>query len=137
MSAHSIYASLETAKMLKAAGFDWHTNLVYVDDKLLTNPYTADWNSTIPDTYTSAPTLEVAQKWLREVKNCQMEVSYMYDSYGITLGKYIGIYTIQDKRHESLADEEIEGAIKLFDNYERAQEAIIKKCLTILLEEKK
>ena len=138
MDKNKTYVSLETAKLLKKAGFTWECSEYYKNnnDSLIWG-YCYDWNSqqTPGVDYVSAPTLEVAQKWLREVKNCQIEIMYMYDKYGINMGKYIGIYTVQDRIHTSLADEESEQPIKLFEVYEKAQEALEQKILTILLEE--
>lgn len=122
METHKTYVSIETAKLLQQAGFDWDCKDKFYD---FTNHC---------ETY-KKPTLEVAQKWLREVKNCQIEIMYMYDKYGINMGKYVGIYTVQDRIHGSLADEESEQPIKLFEVYEKAQEALEQKILTILLEE--
>ena len=158
METHETYVSIETAKLLKQAGFDWeidtfyqryyegdgHDNSIPTEEFVLHNAdyaHCSNWNNTPLTNLNgilhrlSAPTLEVAQKWLREVKNCQIEIMYMYDKYGINMGKYIGIYTVQDRIHTSLADEKSEQPIKLFEVYEKAQEALEQKILTILLEE--
>ena len=137
---HECYVSLEVAKLLKEAGFDWEVNTCRYNsspDKVSSNgTLTSNFNGyAFQHIAISAPTLEVAQRWLREVKNCQIEIMYMYDKYGINMGKYIGIYTVQDRIHGSLADEESEQPIKLFEVYEKAQEALEQKILTILLEE--
>lgn len=134
---HEYYVSSEIAKLLKEAGFDWKCRKCY--NKGVLFDMEPDEIRTQTPQHSSydvlAPTLEVAQRWLREVKNCQVEIMYMYDKYGINIGKYVVIYTIQDRIHESLVDEESEQPIKLFEVYEKAQEAGIKKCLDVLLEE--
>lgn len=137
---HESYVSLEIAKLLKKLGFKWGCraawDLTFPDEPYLNydTVYQTDFNNDVDDIL-YAPTLSVAQRWLREVKNCQVEIMYMYDKYGINIGKYVVIYTVQDRIHESLVDEESEQPIKLFEVYEKAQEAGIKKCLDVLLEE--
>lgn len=131
METHETYVSIETAKLLKQAGFDWECNKAYYD-RIYNIRFHND--EQIDDVF-AIPTLDVAQKWLRKIKNCQIEIMYMYDKYGINIGKYVGIYTVQDRIHGSLADEESEQPIKLFEVYEKAQEALEQKILTILLEE--
>ena len=144
MDKNKTYVSLETAQLLKQAGFDWEGKLAMQNCKgdweIYLDGVTHNWNDKKSAAYKyhlTVPTLDIAQKWLRDVKNCQIEIMYMYDKYGINLGKYIGIYTVQDKIHGSLADEESEKPIKLFEVYEKAQEALEQKILTILLDEEK
>ena len=127
---HECYVSLEVAKLLKEAGFDWHTNLVYVDDKLLTNPYTEDWNNTIPDTYTSAPTLEVAQRWLREEKGMDVIIYVFGGSPDKTYTYEANTWTTW--KNDMVVDKEYIG--NSYTTYEGAQEAGIKKALEIILE---
>ena len=73
---HEYYVSLEVAKLLKKAGFDWETKNRWdyckpIDEWSLRNYPEApvNWNSKYYNYDCSAPTLAVAQKWLREVKN--------------------------------------------------------------------
>lgn len=147
------YVSLETAKLLKQAGFDWHTNLVYVDDKLLTNPYTADWNNTIPDTYTSAPTLDVAQKWLREVKGIRFYITPKYYSHFNDNGEFKhesfawydgacddfddleACYISGLKKGDKVNEEGISECVR--KTYEEVLDEGLQRCLTLLLNNKK
>lgn len=80
MNTRETYVSLEVAKLLKKAGFDWYCLLRYWADtgktewfgnSMIVNPYGDD---TIP-----CPTLSVAQKWLREVKNIHIVTNFKYD----------------------------------------------------------
>ena len=66
MNTHETYVSLETAKLLKQAGFDWEVNYYFRDnnEKLIPKEVIHCFNNQL----TKASTLEVAQKWLREVK---------------------------------------------------------------------
>ena len=98
------YVSLETAKLLKKAGFDWECSEHWVEtnkdnkDALLVLPsepclygpnlvdddlsmymicvknYNAVEDEIGFQFYYSAPTLALVQKWLREVKNCHVWV---------------------------------------------------------------
>ena len=122
------YVSLEVAKLLKEAGFDWNTNLVYVDDTLLTNPYTADWNNTIPNTYTSAPTLDVTQKWLRENKNFDINILTDFDS---VKRLYYVRYVVKDGHYKTYYITNNRSYV-YFNTYEEALEAGIKKSLEMI-----
>ena len=68
MNTHESYVSLETAKLLKQAGFDWPVDCYYdiMDDLFDDSGFLFNENS-----YSyrkSAPTLSIVQRWLREVK---------------------------------------------------------------------
>lgn len=78
---HEYYVSLEVAKLLKEAGFDWLTRYSY--DLYL---YSTEGEKRVIDGFASTfcnehnglasmPTLDVAQRWLREIKNTYIEVS--------------------------------------------------------------
>lgn len=85
---HEYYVSLEVAKLLKEAGFDWEIcdgYLVHEDGDVFTTgfqiPY--DFNGDNGDLFInhnghkesfSRPTLTIAQRWLREVKNVDVVV---------------------------------------------------------------
>ena len=153
MEWHEIYVSIETAKLLKQAGFDWYTNLVYVYDKLLTNPYTADWNNTIPDTYTSAPTLDIAQKWLREVKGIRFYITPKYYSHFNDNGEFThesfawydgacddfddleACYIGGLKKGDKVNEEGISECVR--KTYEEVLDEGLQRCLTLLLNNKK
>ena len=124
MNTHESYVSLETAKMLKEAGFDWPC--IYGYDAKGKTCYPYDYRYTPWNDGTtlccSQPTLAVAQRWLREVKGYSIYVipgGYKYyvldnnDSCG-----YGSTYTLNSTL-----------------KYEEALEAGIQKCLRILLEE--
>lgn len=147
MNTHESYVSLETAKMLKEAGFDWrcthYYTMGYNNIHQPNNGYIAAAkefrqlfrnhnNSKLP--IYSAPTTDVAQRWLREEKNINIEVKIL----SITSGQlmwYAKIYYLQ--KHGGIYDqvEFIQHTEISYDSYEEALEAGIQKCLTILLEE--
>jgi hypothetical protein len=135
MNTHETYVSLETAKLLKEVGFDWGVQSFYIPGALRKLQfiecgctYFEDCNRKA-DLY-SAPTLNVAQRWLREVKNIQIIASPLSGSKKWTplIAKDFWLL------HEDV------GGIALtpenFDTYELALEAGIQKCLTMLTEQK-
>ena len=78
---HESYISLEVAKLLKEASFDWKQYSFYKSKGILMNgAFAANWNNICYmdggyGSKVSAPTLEVAQRWLREVKNISVDIS--------------------------------------------------------------
>lgn len=125
MNTHETYVSLEAAKLLKEAGFDWDCLLRYWEDTGAT-----EWfgNTQIANPYgddtIAAPTLEVAQRWLREVKFKSIEVTS--NSEGWVFSMY---------NHKLPVDHTwIKGCYELYNTYEEALEAGIKKCLNLILE---
>ena len=66
---HECYVSLEVAKLLKEAGFDWEIKTFYFMGQLGETMLGDAKNHNFSNQFISAPTLEVAQRWLREVKN--------------------------------------------------------------------
>ena len=131
MNTHESYVSLETAKLLKEAGFDWKQYSFYNSKGILINgTFAANWNDKIWDidgSKVSAPTLDVAQRWLREVKEWEAQVAYGFDEDG----------------HKTYVTEcgnpkgDLENYIVYFSTYEEAQEAGIKKALEIVLDKGK
>ena len=129
---HESYCSLETAKMLKDAGFDWEGTSYYQHG--IFYPYSIDRErlvvmnqSSAPDYMEqySAPTLEVAQRWLREVKELHVNV----DTWPAALWRWV-VWKIYPER-KIVASEHSN-----YKTYEEAPEAGIQKCLTIILEKK-
>jgi len=119
------YVSLETAKLLKKAGFDWVCRFAFLPTtERGETPYAyfhkpTNYNDKIKYPYEvySAPTLAVAQRWLREEKKIYLH----------TTG--IGPYS-------AYLDSFAAGGVHLtdwFDSYEEALESGIKKCLTALV----
>lgn len=122
---HEVYIKRETADLLKTAGYNWTTPQGYLSSSgLLTSGYFSN-NS---DYGIAAPTLEVAQRWLREVKNISVEIE-RYETpnplarelfevvYEKTVEKSFA-YTVNviDANNESIYDS------LYFDTYEEAQE---------------
>ena len=130
---HECYVSVEVAKLLKKAGFDWEVNHSYPNCESLDNScsgYMEDlsfYHNLNDGKYggMSAPTLDVAQRWLRKIKNVVLLVDFNNDEdceenerYGVT------IYTGKERIIE----------LATYPTYEEAQEAGINKALEIILE---
>ena len=120
MNLHESYVSLETAKMLKQAGFDWECEEIW-DSKL--------------SKFRCVPILSVAQKWLIEVKNIIVYVCPSFEPLEES-DKWMLKYQVSAVHSDIEADimdlSDIEE--KCFDTYEEALESGIKKCLTLILE---
>ena len=138
MNTHESYVSLETAKLLKQAGFTWECSEYYKNNNdSLVWGYCYDWNSqqTPGVEYASAPTLEVAQRWLREVKECAVIVM-THNVQAACVSAYVYcIYPTGAVR----PCEHINGFAEdqCFDTYEEALEAGIQRALTMLLGKQK
>ena len=125
------YVSFETAKLLKEKGFgfDAYVRSYYEKDKYRTKEEFSTnnelWNYNISRFCYSAPTLQMAMKWLREVHNKSIEVR----SQGLkatSIGWIVEIYNLrtQDKEYHHPYT---------FPTYEEACEAAIKYCLENLI----
>ena len=138
---HECYVSLEVAKLLKKAGFDWEVNHSYPNCESLDNScsgYMEDlsfYHNLNDGKYEgmSAPTLDVAQRWLREVKH--LDISIHYDPTIKSQPYVYFIYDVEEKFNDIL------GIISpithsysdgYFYKYEEAQEGGIKKALEII-----
>jgi len=138
MTTHESYVSEETAKLLKDAGFDWNTNYCYElwDEKTFLMSFFPDGRNHNSKKYgLSAPTLAVAQRWLRETFKLHVFVEPFIGFF-----QYICDY-IPSKEEAEIANAKNE-FIKVFyhmgraNTYEDALEEGIQKCLTMLIEQK-
>ena len=129
------YVNFETAKLLKDKGFDENCSRSYVKDKLavsqgFNNSYYTTMYSDGTYRPISAPTLQMAMKWLR--KNFNLNPV----PYALSLGWAFDVF--------DLSDRDITGCKKLYsmdfptknacyETYEEACEAAIKYCLENLI----
>ena len=141
---HECYVSLEVAKLLKEAGFDWECETCYMGKSKRAYKYNKCFNWNLPrkdfekegsdnlfyafinqkktNNFVSTPTLDVAQRWLREVHHLHITIfSSSQESWMFRI----------TKQHQSLEDG-VYG--EDFYTYEEAQEAGIKKTLEMILE---
>ena len=131
------YVSLEIAKLLKGKGFDEYCFATYsteIGDFITEGPIkNSEIDADKDDTYfCTAPTHQMAMKWLREVHNLSIdicivqgrEVSYMFniwDFSSIHDNKFIGgIFDLREQLYD-------------FKSYEEAVEAALKYVLENLI----
>ena len=123
---HECYVSLEVAKLLKKAGFDWKVRYMYRNNNPTLCICTESPYRNVPKLNKSpmywqyaAPTLEIAQKWLREEKNYEI---------------FVVVKFLADKEYIARVETNISGySTDIYKFYEEAQEAGIKKALEIIL----
>ena len=139
------YVSYETAKLLKEKGFDEKCRAFYVKSKecgieLFPVERSHNYND---DVYprTSAPTLQMAMKWLREVHNMHIEIEaikphgrdvLLRSAVPLDGVKYHASIVYIDKWDEDLNEFKWKG-IPSSDSYEQACEKTIKYCLENLI----
>ena len=128
---HEYYVSLEVAKLLKKAGFDWACRGYFDDTEFHPNGSVecTNYNSSTCK-YLKVPVLEVAQRWLRVVKGIHLYVRPILDEH-----KYVVTVVVDDLTWGQVNDNN--GTLKRFNTYEEAQEAGIKKALELILEKVK
>ena len=129
---HEYYVSSEIAKLLEKAGFDWEIKTFYFNNELHETILGEAKNHNFSKVYISAPTLEVAQRWLREVKKLYIEIRRMpkcdlFDRY------FTSIAIMQEPFDTELRDKDDEIIYISGKTYEKALEATIKKALEIIL----
>ena len=114
------YVSFETAKLLKEKGFTENCLMRYnkIGD-LVEEAYKFNWNFQTIDY--SAPTLQMAMKWLRDVHNINLNISWnpTFKDYFVEIFKPTLLYSTTT-----------------YQNYEEACEAAIKYCLENLINKK-
>ena len=124
------YVSFEVAKLLKEKGFDGECDYLYVNGNIVrAQGYRCNWNKgeTIFADYKnecSAPTLQLAMKWLREVHKWHIEISR--GEYGY----FVHIVSAKNLSTENYTVQ-LEGGYNL--SYEEACEAAIRYCLENLI----
>ena len=127
------YVSFETAKLLKEKGFDEGCRAFYVKSKecrieLFPVERSHNYNDNVYPR-TSAPTLQMAMKWLREVHNLFIFISTWLKHKNGTVQYYYEIRNLNDEDFETIANY----TIAEFDSYEKICEAAIKYCLENLI----
>ena len=133
------YVSFETAKLLKEKGFDvetytyWDLTTITKTPKIVIEPTSRNWNYkwkpfSLP---MSAPTLQMAMKWLREKHN--IHITSVPNGIGENVF-YMSIYRKYDYGWTHISDcldEKYKEAE--FQTPEEACEAAIKYCLENLI----
>jgi hypothetical protein len=114
------YVSFETAKLLKEKGFNWDCKT----KKFYPEP---DYDQESPNGV-SAPTLQMAMKWLREVHNIAVSVYVFNRDLPIKENEIRYTCDIATTKISSK-----EGHLRLTGTYEEACEAAIEYCLVNLI----
>jgi hypothetical protein len=152
MEKHEIYTSIETAKLLKEAGFDWEITTYYHRDwegeyeptptedfSIINHTQNLNWNddekfSLVPDgqykgmlNIVSAPSIAMASKWLREVKHIFV---FAVAFYAPNEGGWV--FATNIRNIPSSGDVEISP----FSTYEQAIEAGVNRALLAILKKK-
>lgn len=150
---YECYVSPEVAKLLREAGFDWECRKIYYryhedgDTWELEDNY-KNYKSILKlDHCLLTPTLDVAQRWLREVKNIEIYISWEieFEEKELNWNKRRYCYDIDTHVNSipllSIDDDYWAEGYHTFGNsystYEEAQEAGIKKALELILEKGK
>jgi hypothetical protein len=127
------YVSFETAKLLKEKGFNVpcrsnYRSEYYKDPRPFYHNFPKDFNGkeyeNLNSEWYSAPTQQMAMRWLREENGIFIEISVSIDLNG----DYHYSYSILDQECKY-----IRKGLSLEWNYEDAVEAAIKACLENLI----
>ena len=116
------YVSYEVAKLLKDKGFEQHKTKLAYDKKGKLN-----WSDNLDPFEFSAPTHQMAMKWLREMHNIFIIIEpHMYDYMNERNASYVCSIWVEDNYYENpiLTD---------FPSYEEAVEAALKYSLENLI----
>ena len=125
------YVSFETAKLLKEKGFNERICHYYDDEEFLhknTGLYLC--NSAELDGRITAPTLQMAMKWLRENFNINPV------PYALSLGWAFDIFDLSNRDItgcKKLFSMDLPSESECYNSYEEACEAAIKYCLENLI----
>ena len=124
---HEYYVDLDVAKLLRDAGFDWECREHYYPN-FITCQY---------EEY-AKPTIEVVQRWLREVKNIAVYVCPVYEpvNFAATNDEIWLMKWQVNAVHYDIESDKIDlGNVKekTFPTFEEALDASIKKILEIIL----
>ena len=126
------YVSFDTAKLLKEKGFDWFTYSYYTKDDVDKKPYFGietlcpdNWNGEVDevnDLWFSAPTQQMASRWLIEEKNIYVTA---VPDIGNSLRFYPAIYVIKGEIPEEYWFEYINSVVEeLNKSYSEPQQAV-------------
>lgn len=133
------YVSFKTAKLLKEKGFDeecwyWYEEDGYFKDSNDDYGFQSNSDHISDDFICSAPTLQMAMKWLREDKKILISIFCHIDKgYWFCIQHFINSpykFATSESIHRK---EEILGKIQYYDTYEQACDAAIKYCLENLI----
>ena len=130
------YVSLESARLLKEAGFDVECDWFYINDGSVdtgivvrsTSP--RDHNMGIG--FLSRPTLALAARWLREVHGIHVSSNIFMDSANDSDGNTVDEWTYWTFDLFDNSGRIIEESDDRYDSYEEALEAGLKRGLELI-----
>lgn len=131
------YVSFETAKLLKEKGFDENTLMVYMSygDLCKCNRYDSIRNSNYNDITKNyfectAPTHQMAMKWLRDKKNILI---YVYPVINLPVTDDDTLFHWRWDGKQKIYSAPHIGDKHNYESYEEAVEAALKYCLQNLI----
>lgn len=129
------YISFETAKLLKEKGFDCECSCYYFfNDNEQFEESLSHWNWNNGYTFRySAPTIQMAMKWLREVHNIHINLDIHWLYFANALGWIYIITKIFENGVDYVEAKGDEDDKTFYSTYEEACEAAIKYCLKNLI----
>ena len=127
------YVSFDTAKLLKAAGFDVPTSTHYSNSGEV-------WQSSAPEDYNddksckacSRPTQALAARWLRETHGIHVSSNIFMDSANDADGKTVDEWTFWSYDLFDNSGRIIEESDDRYDRYEESIEAGLKHSLELI-----
>ena len=126
------YVSFEIAKLLEEKGFEQHKCQHSYDSKGVFK-----WSDNLDPYEYSAPTLQMAMKWLREVHHIEIYITFGFPFIdGKQQYKYFwSIVRVCDNHLEYPMDDPGSASYneEMADSYEEAVEAALKYCLKNLI----
>ena len=132
------YVSFDVAKLLKEKGFDWVVDTYYCDDYNYAQHDIIEYrkeNYNSHKVHISAPTQQMACRWLRKEKGIHISADIYKDSSNDADGNIVEEWTYWAWDFYWLPSGNIgdEGGYDQFDSYEDAVEAALQYCLTNLI----
>ena len=129
------YVSYKTAKLLKKKGFDEPCEGFYVNSGVLSHTLSNANNSKWDEEkytigYISAPTLQMAMKWLREEHDIFIAINIIPN---ITVTMEQRYYFFKPYKNRRIHNFPLDYSIQCYETYEEACEAGIKYCLKNLI----
>lgn len=132
------YCDFETSKLLKEKGFDVECDYLYANGEILrAQGFKCNWNKgesifTDYKNECSAPTLQMAMKWLRDVHNLHIEARITNHSMS-SLIEVVKYYWVVFNTTNAKWVNESSVYTLYFDKYEDACASAIKNCLENLI----
>ena len=121
------YVSFETAKLLKEKGFDGYCWSWYHNGNHTYTGTSRFCNSELKKYEDSAPTLQIAMKWLREVHNIVIVIEpHKYDYINEKNSSYVASLWQGDNYYENITSKD-------YPTYEETADAALKYCLENLI----